>query len=249
MSDLELFTYQDRQLRTLLIDGEPWFVLADLCAALEIANRANVAARLDRDCVRQADILDARGLLRPTTVVNEAAMYDVVIRSDKAEATKFRRWVTGEVLPTIRKTGGYELNEDQIVQRAMHILDNKVRELEAKVAEDAPKVNYHDTYVSSGDLLKLRVVAANNHVSEQWLRELLIERGWVYAEVERRYSQRRQAMEIRRRYSAYAHKQQYFKPVEVHDAPLFKGEVMHTLKVTPAGAEAIARLVAKEVAA
>jgi hypothetical protein len=54
---------------------------------------------------------------------------------------------------------------------------------------------------------------------------------------------------IRRRYSAYAHKRQYFRPVEVHEAPRFKGEVMHTLKVTPAGAEAIARLIAKERAA
>lgn len=121
-------------------------------------------------------------------------------------------------------------------------------ELTEKIADDAPKVNYVELYVADSDLLKFRTVAANNNVAEGWLRDLLVERDWIYVETESRWSERKGCKEIRRRYSAYAHKRQYFRPVEVHEAPRFKGEVMHTLKVTPAGAEAIARLIGKETA-
>lgn len=134
-------------------------------------------------------------------------------------------------------------------QKMLAEKDSRIAELTEKVAEDAPKVNYVELYVADTDLLKLRVVAANNDVPEQWLRDLLVERGWIYVETERRWSNSKGCMEIRRRYSAYAHKRQYFRPLEVHESPRFKGEVMHTLKVTPAGAEAIARLISKEKAA
>jgi hypothetical protein len=149
-----------------------------------------------------------------------------------------------------------ELTDEQILQRAFHILDGKVKELTVenrhmadKIDADAPKVGYVERYVADADLLKLRVVAANNDVGEEWLRDLLIAKGWVYVETEKRFSEAKGCVEIRRRYSAYSHKRSYFRPVQRHDVPRFKGEVMHTLKVTPFGAEAISRLIAKEVAA
>lgn len=149
-----------------------------------------------------------------------------------------------------------ELTEEQILQRAFHILDSKVKELTVenkhmadKITDDAPKVGYVERYVADADLLKLRTVAANNDVGEEWLRDLLIAKGWTYVETEKRFSERKGCVEIRRRYSAYSHKRSYFRPVQRHDVPRFKGEVMHTLKVTPAGAEAISRLIAKEAAA
>lgn len=149
-----------------------------------------------------------------------------------------------------------ELSEDEIVMRALEIQQGKIRTLTAenqalteKVAEDAPKVNYVELYVADSDLLKFRTVAAANDVGEEWLRDLLVTKGWIYVETDSRWSDRKQCKEIRRRYSAYSHKRQYFRPVEVHEAPRFKGEVMHTLKVTPAGAEAIARLIVRERAA
>lgn len=126
--------------------------------------------------------------------------------------------------------------------------ESRNAELTEKIADDAPKVSYVDLYVAEADLLKFRVVASANNVSEQWLRDLLTERDWIYVETESRWSERKGCKEIRRRYSAYSHKRSYFRPVEVHEAPRFKGEVMHTLKVTPAGAEAIARLIARETA-
>lgn len=115
--------------------------------------------------------------------------------------------------------------------------------LEAKVAADAPKVGYVDRYVADGDLLRLRTVAARVGIGEGALRELLIARKWIYVETSTRWSNSKGEKEITNRYSAYSDFKPYFQPVPRHEAPRFKGEVMHTLKVTPAGAEAIARLV------
>ncbi|MEV0357165.1 BRO family protein [Nocardia sp. NPDC050697] len=104
-TDLMPFQYGETTVRTVLIDGEPWFVLADLCRVLEIAAVGRAASRLDEG-VRRTHTLDTPGGPQQMTVVSEAGMYEIVIRSDKAEAVTFRRWITAEVLPTIRKTGG-----------------------------------------------------------------------------------------------------------------------------------------------
>lgn len=107
MKDLNIFTYEDTQIRTVVVEGEPWFVLADLCKVLDLPNVSMVAQRLDDLNISQADVQNSRGQMRKTVIVSEAGMYEVVIRSDKPEAVSFRRWVTSEVLPTIRKHGGY----------------------------------------------------------------------------------------------------------------------------------------------
>lgn len=201
--------------------------------------------------------IDTPGGPQDMTIVSESGMYALVLRSDKREAIDFRRWVTGEVLPAIRKTGPYSAQPAPTgehllalavieAQQLLAANTKTIQALDDKIVTDAPKVAYHDRYVADTDLLRLRVVAATNGVGEQWLRNLLVERGWIYVETESRWSESKGGKEIRRRYSAYAHKRAYFRPVEVHESPRFRGEVMHTLKVTPAGAEAIARLVAAE---
>lgn len=101
------FTYGDAPVRTVVIDGEPWFVLADLCAVLDLANVGNVADRLDEVNIRRTDVENTRGQMRQTIIVSEPGMYEVVIRSDKPEAAVFRRWITGTVLPEIRRTGSF----------------------------------------------------------------------------------------------------------------------------------------------
>ncbi len=150
------FTYADTAVRVVMRDGEPWFVLADLCKVLDISNVGNVAARLDEAGVRQADIRSG-GQMRAVTVVNESGMYEVVIRSDKPEAAAFRRWITGEVLPQIRKTGGYStqpaLSEDEIVHQALAITARRVEELTERVAELEPKAEVADKLLNAeGDL-------------------------------------------------------------------------------------------------
>lgn len=102
------FAFGDHIVRALLISDDPWFVLSDVCRALGIANAGNVTTRLVESGagIRQADIRSA-GQMRAVTVTDESGLYEIVIRSDKPDARKFRRWVTGEVLPSIRKTGSY----------------------------------------------------------------------------------------------------------------------------------------------
>lgn len=259
------FEYGDAQVRVVMIDDEPWFVLADLCKVLGLTRSASAVAERLGDGVRQAyPISDSLGRTQQASIVSEPGMYEVVIRSDKPEAVAFRRWITGEVLPSIRKTGGYatrpaingaDITRLELIEIARNAeterlaLEAENKTLADKVAEDAPKVNYVELYVADADLMKLRTVAASNDVGEDWLRDLLLEKGWIYVETERRWSNSKECMEIRRRYSAYSHKRPYFRPAEVHEAPRFRGEVMHTLKITPVGAEAIARLINRERAA
>lgn len=122
--------------------------------------------------------------------------------------------------------------------------------VESKVEADAPKVAYVEQFVARDDRITFRALAGNLNLPESDLRKLLIDKHWIYRETEQRWSDTDQKLKERNRYSAYADKKAYFQNVLSHDAPRFKGgDVMHTLKITPAGAEAIARLVAKENAA
>lgn len=110
MSAVELFAFDSHEVRVVTVCGEPWFVLADLCAALSLTNPSAVAGRV-RDALGDAALslaeVSSGGQRRQVTIVSESGMYEVVIRSDKQEAARFRRWVTSEVLPSIRKTGAY----------------------------------------------------------------------------------------------------------------------------------------------
>lgn len=122
-------------------------------------------------------------------------------------------------------------------------------ELAAKIIADEPKVDYVDTFVADTDLRILRNVAKSIGMTETELRTDLLARKWIYVEHMTRWSESKQEKETISRYSPYSHKAEYFQPVPNHLAPRFKGEVMHTLKVTPAGATAIARLYGKHLTA
>lgn len=106
----ELMVFQNPEfgeVRTLTRDGEPWFVLRDVCDALAIASAKDAFARLDDDERGFAPIVDSAGRAQKTSIINESGLYSVIMRSNKPEAKPFRKWVTSEVLPSIRKTGGY----------------------------------------------------------------------------------------------------------------------------------------------
>lgn len=107
MNDLKVFSYGEQQVRTVLVDDEPWWVLADVCKVLGQKNPRAVAARLDEDEKNTVTLTDGiRGNPR-VNVVNESGLYAVILRSDKPEAKAFKRWVTHKVLPSIRQTGTY----------------------------------------------------------------------------------------------------------------------------------------------
>lgn len=104
---LKIFETEDHhQFRTFDVDGDPWFSLADVCAAIDIKNASDAAGRLDDDekGVVQTDTLGGSQKLR---IINESGLWNLVLRSDKPEAKRFKKWVTGTVLPQIRKTGSF----------------------------------------------------------------------------------------------------------------------------------------------
>lgn len=157
------FQYEGSAVRTVLIDGEPWFVLADLCKVLGLSSPTRVAERLAADGVSQTQVIDSMGREQLATIVNESGMYEVVIRSDKPEAVAFRRWLTGTVLPEIRKTGSFgatpALTEDEIVHQALQIQSRKVKELESKIADDAPKVDAYNLFIDADGTYSIGSVA------------------------------------------------------------------------------------------
>jgi len=112
MSDeLQVLQYHPTvEVRMVMQDGEPWWVLADVCRVLEIRNSRDAANRLDDD-EKGVGQIDTPGGPRQMTVINESGLYSVILRSDKPEAKAFKRWITHEVLPSIRRTGTYSVNQ------------------------------------------------------------------------------------------------------------------------------------------
>lgn len=128
---------------------------------------------------------------------------------------------------------------------ALMVVDAEDRADRAEAAnrELAPKAEYVDTYVADEDHFKFSTVASTLDMKETELRELLVAKGWIYCETTSRWSETKGRKVTINRYSEYAHKKPYFYRSLTHDAPRFRGEVMHTLKITAPGAQAVARLV------
>jgi prophage antirepressor-like protein len=105
---MQIFEYEDNdQFRVIDREGEPWFVLTEVCKKIGIANPRDAASRLDDDEKDGVGISDAMDREQKTTVISESGLYSLVLRSSKPEAKRFKKWITSEVLPSIRKTGSY----------------------------------------------------------------------------------------------------------------------------------------------
>lgn len=109
MNELQIFNYHDKPVRTIEKDGEIWWVLKDVCAVLGISHVKDTGDRLDKDEVGQAEVIDRLGRMQTVTIINEPGVYKVILRSDKPDAKDMMRWITHEVLPSIRRTGSYSL--------------------------------------------------------------------------------------------------------------------------------------------
>lgn len=135
-NELKIFKYNEQSVRTVQIDGETMFVLKDVCSILGIADHKVAARRLDEDEVCQIPLADSLGRMQETSVVNESGLYNVILRSDKPEAKPFRKWVTSEVLPSIRKTGSYRAQPMSTAQMfAMQAQVNLEQEQRLKALE------------------------------------------------------------------------------------------------------------------
>ena len=169
---LEKFDFNGNDVRVVVGEGgEPWFVLKDVCDTLGLTSTAEVKKRLDLRDLNSTKVTTRDGIPRNMHTVNESGLYDVIFQSNKPEAKKFRRWVTSEVLPQIRKSGAYVSDaildsEDPLdmLQRALDIAreERAKKELaEAKVASMQPKALFADAVSSSqseilvGELAKI----------------------------------------------------------------------------------------------
>ena len=147
MTDITIFNHLGNDIRVMTDkQGEPLFVLKDVCNALGITNTRNVSARLDEDMkgVRPVDTL---GGTQQLTVINEVGLYEVIIRSDKPDATQFRRWVTSEVLPSIRKHATIEdmLADPDIMINALMRLKEERAKAEAEVEAQRPRTSHRNS--------------------------------------------------------------------------------------------------------
>jgi prophage antirepressor-like protein len=109
-----IFNFEDRKVRVVIVNNEPWFVAKDVCEVLEISKHRDAVSRLDDD-ERGSVLVDTPGGKQEMTAVNEYGIYSLVMTSRKPEAKKFKRWVTHEVLPAIRKTGSYSVQQNNVV--------------------------------------------------------------------------------------------------------------------------------------
>ena len=112
------------QIRMVMVDDEPMFCLVDVCRALEIKNATDVAKRLDEDELTR---LNLGGRAGESNFITESGLYAVIVRSDKPNAKKFRKWVTSEVIPTIRKTGGYVNNDELFISTYLPYADENTK--------------------------------------------------------------------------------------------------------------------------
>ena len=200
MSNIQIFNYNSVEVRTIQNDGEPWFVLKDVCNVLHIGNSRDVVARLDQD-EKGVGQIDTLGGKQEMTIINESGLYNVILRSDKPEAKPFRKWVTSEVLPTIRRHGMYATPDT--VEKMLADPDTTIKlletikqeraarmALEAKAEADKPKVLFADAVSAShssilvGDLAKL--LRQNGvEIGQNRLFSFLREKGYLCSQGER----------------------------------------------------------------
>lgn len=136
MTAVEVFTRDDWSLRTVTVDGEPWFVAADIARALGYRDAHNMVRRLDQD-ERGTRWLSTPGGEQQVTVVTEAGLYAAILGSQVPDAKAFKRWVTHEVLPAIRKTGSYSVAQPQLPQTYKEALQHLLVQVEATEAAEA----------------------------------------------------------------------------------------------------------------
>lgn len=183
MNELQIFNNEEfGEIRTITKDNEPMFCLMDICKALDMKNPTMVASRLEDDEVTKFDLGSKRG---ETNFVTESGLYAVILRSDKPNAKKFRKWVTGEVLPSIRKNGGYIANQEnltpeQIVANALVVAQNIITQKDKQIEEMTPKANYFDALVDKKLNTNIRDTAKELGVGEKAFVSFLIEKGYVF---------------------------------------------------------------------
>lgn len=173
-NEIQQFDFKGASLRTLTDEaGEPWFVLKDCMSILDLGNPTETVKMFDEDEFSTAEVIDSIGRRQQAYIISEPGLYRLVMRSRKPEAKEFQRWVTHEVLPAIRKTGGYipttAADDDMTIlakavmigQRTMEAQKQKIAEQQTRIVELEPKARFADAVAASdgtclvGELAKM----------------------------------------------------------------------------------------------
>lgn len=199
MSDLQIFNFNNNQVRTLLINNEPYFVGKDVAEVLGYAKPRNaIAKHVDDEDKKDAPIQGDLGGKQSMTIINESGVYSLVFGSKLPEAKKFKHWVTSEVLPTIRKHGAYmtektleealtspdfliklatELKQEQEKRKALEVR-NSVLTVENQIM--SPKADYFDELVDRNLLTNIRETAKELQVKEREFVNFLLDKKYLY---------------------------------------------------------------------
>lgn len=186
VNELQIFNNEEfGEIRTITKDNEPMFCLADVCKALEITHVTDVKKRMKKDGVGTAEVIDSMGRKQKATFINEANLYKVIFQSRKPSAEKFTDWVTDEVIPSIRKNGGYIANQEnltpeQIVANALVVAQNIITQKDKQIEEMTPKANYFDALVDKKLNTNIRDTAKELGIGEKAFVSFLIEKGYVF---------------------------------------------------------------------
>ncbi|HET6870898.1 MAG TPA: phage antirepressor [Solirubrobacteraceae bacterium] len=237
------FDFSGQQVRVVTdSDGEPWFVARDVCAVLDLGNVSMAVSRLAED-EKGVSTADTPGGAQQVGIVSEPGLYRLIFTSRRPEAEAFRRWVTHDVLPTIRRTGSYNVPDIStpagVLAMAEQFADT-ARALvaaEAKVAELEPKADLADTYlIAEGGSRKVREAAKLLRMRERDLRRFLLDEKLIF-------SRHARCGDVQ--YDFYAEFAHHFQAVE-HVINHTWGSCSHyTLLITPRGIDLIRRRMAK----
>lgn len=182
MNELQLFNFENNQVRTLLINDEPWFVGKDVAEILGYSKARNaIATHVDDDDKKGAPIQGDLGGTQEMTVINESGVYALVFGSKLPSAKKFKHWVTSEVLPTLRKTGGYTMPKTylealkaftaEVEKNEMLSFENKIQT--QQINELKPKADYTDRILKTTDLMTITQIAKDYGMSAKQFNALL----------------------------------------------------------------------------
>lgn len=195
MNNIQIFKYENNDVRTVEMNGEPWFVGNDVAAALGYGKGKSLANavtnHVDSEDKGVTELMTPGGK-QNVTIINESGLYSLILSSKLPTAKQFKRWVTSEVLPSIRKNGGYiagqeQMTPEELMAKALLVANKTLAERDARISELTvqntimqPKAEYFDELVDRNTLTNFRETAKELGISEKAFIRFLIDKKYIF---------------------------------------------------------------------